>query len=124
MLDSTDDRRPFVFIQDGILQRNREKLIRTTHRIVAARFGVHDIVQVTALLIPEAAVERRTAATRVLSDTISLIHAFGFSEPFLEQAQGVVPKRVYLNRFAAPRCHYPAVHLRVHPSKLVALLAL
>ena len=45
-------------------------------------------------------------------------------QPLLEQPQRVVPERVDLHGFAAPRRHHPIIHLGIHPRELVALLAL
>ena len=45
-------------------------------------------------------------------------------EPVFEQAQGVVPERVDLDRLAAARRHHPVADLGVHPGELVAFGAL
>ena len=48
----------------------------------------------------------------------------GVAQPANEQSKRVIPKRVDLDRFSAPRCHHPIAHLRVHPGELITFLAL
>ncbi len=50
----------------------------------------------------------------------ALFHA----DPAFEEAQGIVPKRVDFDRLAASGRDDPAIDFRVHPGKLIALLAL
>jgi len=47
-----------------------------------------------------------------------------FAQPIREQAEGVVPKRIDLHCLSSARSDDPIVHLRIHPRKLILVLAL
>src|SRR5262245_57679224 len=56
---------PFVFVEDRILQRERQQLVRAAGLVVAA-LAVYDVEKVSAIGVPESAVERLADFFRAL----------------------------------------------------------
>ena len=54
--DGIDDRRPTRFVEDRMAERKREDLVGTARRIVA-RLAIDDVVQISAVVKPEASIE-------------------------------------------------------------------
>src|SRR6185436_7096981 len=103
----------------GVRQRHGEHLIRTAARVVAM-LAVDDVIEVTARVVPEAAVER-LPRTRGMRGEIESVAAAVLRRPPGGQTERVVPERVQLHRLAAARRDDPVADLRVHPRELVAL---
>src|SRR4029079_5117616 len=98
-------------VQHRMIQRDGEYLVGTARRVVAV-FAVDDVVQVAAVRIPEARVERGAGPGRMTGQGEAAAATPGQSEPVaaamlarpaLEQTERVVPQRVDLDRLAAPR---------------------
>src|ERR1700761_7803548 len=78
----------------------------------------------TALFVPEAAVERFSCFGSVFLEPIGLVGAARLAQPALKKLKGVVPKRVDFDCFAAPGRHYPILDFCIHPRELITLLTL
>src|SRR5262249_34939497 len=78
----------------------------------------------TALFVPEAAVKSTPRLLPVLGGGPGRLVSLFLAQPTLEQAEGVVPQRVDLDRLAAPRGHHPIAALRIHPRQLIPFLPL
>ena len=106
-----------------MIERNGEDLVRPACRVIPL-LAIDDVVQVSALVVPEARIERLAGAgSALLYLNREGVVAF-FPQPPGQQRQRVVPERVDLHRLAAPRRDDPVVHLRIHPGELVAFLPL
>ena len=86
--------------------------------------AVDDIVQVAPFGVPEALVEGRVGLLRMLGQALCGLVSLLFAYPAFEQAQGVIPEGIDLDRFAAPRRHHPITDFGIHPGQLIALLPL
>src|SRR4051812_41250058 len=62
--------------------------------------------------------------SRLFAERPSRLWGSFVAQPGLQEPQRVVPKRIDLDRFTAPRRYHPITNLRVHPGKLIALLPL
>ena len=107
----------------GVVETDGEDLIGTARGIVAL-VPIDDIVEITASGVPKAPVEREPGFVGMLGEGASRLRALFLAEPTFQEPQRVVPERVDLHRFAAPRRHHPVADLGVHPGKLIPVLSL
>jgi len=104
-----------------VRQTDRNYLVWSDRRV--SSFTVYHIVKTTRLFIPKQLVEtsaRFVSHRAVLLLCVWLIESCG--EVF-HDAQGVVPKRLNLNRLSMTRRDYPVADFRIHPGQLHARLA-
>ncbi len=107
-----------------MIERDRKQLVGAAGWIVAAGRAVHNVVEVTALCVPESGVEGVTGLIGMTGDPSRFVFPIRLVKPVFENAKRVVPERVDLDRFSAPRRDHPAVDLRVHPGELITFLPL
>ena len=116
-------RLPARAVEHRMVERDREQLVRPARRIVAV-LAVDDVVEIAALLVPEALVERLARALGVLAEIAA-------SSP-LAVARAVQPssRRSALYQSALISTALPrrgvttqSSDLRVHPGELIALAA-
>src|SRR5581483_2300265 len=119
-----EDRPPSRFLEYRIFERDSEQLIGTAGAVVVSTFAIHHVIEITALRVPEAIVERFLCLRGVSRDTVCLAVAAGLPQPLFEQTEGVVPEGINLHCLAPPRRYHPIVHLGVHPGKLISFLPL
>src|ERR687897_2749782 len=112
--DDIHDGRPAGLFEHRMLERYRQQLIRPAGRVVSG-LAVHDVVQVAACLVPEAAIERLATALGQRRDRQGGLVAFFLAQPSLQQPKRVVPERIDFDGLASARGHDPAVDLRIHP---------
>src|SRR5205814_7607454 len=103
-------------------ERKGQNLVRTARSIVAIR-AINHIIKKTKIRGPKSPVEGFLRA-RCQAPHGCRSFAILFSEPLLENTQGVVPECVDFNRFPAAWSNDPIPHLRVHPGRLISQLAL
>src|ERR1700693_5384027 len=94
----------------------RENLIGPNGGV--GRAAIHDVVEVSALLVPEKSVEAQLSegGHGAIALLVGLI-AKGTSE-ILHDAERVVPERLNLNGLAATRGHDPIPDFGIHPGQL------
>src|SRR5208282_36646 len=114
-----NDRHPISPVEDGMLKRNREDLVRSESGIVTI-LTVHDVVQITARGAPKARVEGVPRLVGMRPD-LAGFRIPRFAQPTLQQAERAVPKRVDLDRLAAARGYHPIADFRIHPGERVTL---
>src|SRR5262245_44662681 len=112
--DNVDDGWPSLFVEDGMVEGDREDLMRPAGRVVAG-LAIDDIEQAAGRRMQEAAIERSRRASGLVIPTICAGAAFDFGEPFRQKTQRVVPERVDLDGLASSGCDYPVAYLRIHP---------
>src|SRR5215218_964777 len=123
ILDDIYDGCPAGLFEHRVLERYRQQLIGPARSVVSG-LAVHDVIQVAACLVPEAAVERLATAISQRRGRQGGLVAFLLAQPSLQQPKRVVPERVDFNGLASARCDDPVADLRIHPRELVALCAL
>ena len=85
---------------------------------------VDDVVEVAAVVVPEALVERRPRGRCMLPELAAGSLTLLLRDPAGQQAERVVPEGVDLDGLATARRHDPVVHLGIHPGELIPLGAL
>src|SRR4051794_19499713 len=111
-------------IENGVIERNGEELIRTAGRVGATVLTLDHVIQKASVRVPKLSIERALRAVGMLLQAICFAGATRLSQPAFQEAESVVPERVDLNRFATPRRHHPIVNFGVHPCELIAFLSL
>src|SRR6478735_7611524 len=97
-----DDPLPAALVEDGIFERDCEKLVWPKCRIIAPAFSVDNVITVATRLVPKPALERFARTIGSVADDLGCQRAcvFGaFRDPAMKQAERVIPERVDLNRF-------------------------
>src|SRR5580704_6733237 len=106
-----------------MVQRNREYLVGAQRGIVSV-FSVHHVVKVAAFFKPETLLKRIVGPAGMFRNRVGSLLTLVIPQPIPQIAQRVVPQRINLNCFAAPRSDYPIVYLRIHPGQLISRCSL
>ena len=119
LLHDLQHRLPAAAVEHRMAERDGEYLVRPAARIFAM-LAVDHIVEVAAFGIPEPGIEGRRAASAICDSGGDRARVLQLPHPLRQQLQRVVPKRVDLDRLAAPGRDHPVADLGVHPGELVA----
>src|SRR5678815_3812066 len=93
---------------------------KASARIRLAVRRVDDVIEIAAMLVPEARAEARARLLRGVRKDAGAGAIAEARRQRLHDGQRVVPERVDLDWFARARCHHPVADLRVHPGELYA----
>src|SRR5579875_2926534 len=109
-----------MWVQDSIAQRAGQQLIRS-QAVVVPMWAVDEIVEIAAILIPEAFIEVASAQISLLFISLrGMVNAPALIEdvrPLVHERERIVPQGADLNRFASARCDRLSLDERIHPGQ-------
>src|SRR5207248_8553479 len=114
LLDGANHRLALLRVEQRERKREREELVRAERRIS------YDVVEMSALRVPERLLEGGADAVRIRRVHGRSLRIAQLATPERHQAERVVPEGIDLDGLAVPRRDHAVADARVHPGELDA----